>query len=60
LERVGRWLSSLTQSPEFPDAGTAELVRAALQDLRDRRALWHGNMEPNRRKEVLRTVFNES
>jgi len=59
LERVGRWLSSLTQSPEFPDTATAELVRTALQDLSDRRALWHGNMDEKRRKEILHAVFNE-
>jgi len=59
LERVGRWLSSLTESPEFSDTGTAQLVSAALQDLRDRRALWHGNMDEKRRKEILHAVFNE-
>src|SRR5208283_185182 len=42
LERIGQWFSLATQSPDFPDAQTTELVRLALQDLRDRRAMWHG------------------
>ena len=42
MERIGRWFSRATQSPDFPDAQTAELVQLTLQDLRDRRALWHG------------------
>jgi len=60
LEQVGRWLSLATQSPDFPDRATAELVSMTLQDLRDRRALWHGQMTPERREEILRAVFNES
>ena len=59
LERVGRWLSLITESPEFPDAGIAQLVAMTLQDLRDTRALWHGNMTPERRQEILRAVFDE-
>ncbi|MGH7951052.1 MAG: hypothetical protein ACREFE_03910 [Limisphaerales bacterium] len=42
LERIGKWFSLATQSPDFPDADTAELVRLTLQDLKDRRAMWHG------------------
>src|SRR5438094_251522 len=42
LERVGRWLASATQSTDFPDRPTAELVVLALQDLADGRAMWHG------------------
>lgn len=42
LERIGRWFSLATQSPDFPDTQTAELVQLTLQDLRDRRAMWHG------------------
>ena len=30
-----------------------------LQDLKDARALWHGNMTRERRQEILRAVFNE-
>ena len=60
LEQVGQWLSLATRSPDFPDRTTADLVVMALQDLKDRRALWHGKMTPQQREEVLRTVFNES
>ena len=60
LQRVGRWLSQATQSPDFPDRATAELVAMTLQDLNDRRALWHGTMNPERREQVLRAIFHES
>ena len=59
LERVGHWLSLLTQSSDFPDCATAELVQMTLQDLKDRRALWHGSVSAERRKEILRSIFNE-
>ncbi len=59
LEQVGRWLGLATQSPDFPDRGTAELVAMTLQDLKDARALWHGSMTRERREEILRAVFNE-
>ena len=59
LERVGHWLSSVTREPGFPDHASAELVAMTLQDLRDARALWHGNMRPEGRREILRTIFNE-
>jgi hypothetical protein len=59
LERVGHWLSLLTQSSDFPDCATAELVQMTLQDLKDRRALWHGTVPLERRKEILRSIFNE-
>jgi hypothetical protein len=59
LERVGHWLSLPTQSPDFPDSATAELVQMTLQDLKDRRALWHGTVPAERRKEILRSIFNE-
>ena len=48
LDRVGRWLSSATGSPDFPDPETANLVRLTLQDLEDTRSLWHGNSLKNR------------
>ena len=60
LTQVGHWLALTSQSPDFPDRTTAELVVMTLQDLQDRRALWHGNMPPERREEILRSVFNES
>jgi hypothetical protein len=60
LEHVGRWLSRATQSPDFPDRPTAELVAMTMQDLNDRRALWHGPMKREQREAVLREVFHES
>jgi hypothetical protein len=60
LERVGRWLSLVTQSPDSPDRATAELVSLTLQDLRDRRALWHGDMTHEQRDNILRTIFGET
>ncbi len=60
LERVGRWMSLVTQSRDFPDRATADLVAMTLQDLQDRRALWHGNVPKERREEILRAVFHES
>jgi len=59
LERVGRWLSLASSSPDFPDCATAELVAMTLRDLKDARAVWHGNLSQERRKEILRAVFNE-
>jgi hypothetical protein len=59
LERVGHWISQATRSADFPDHSIADLVQMTLQDLKDRRALWHGNVSAERRKEILRSVFNE-
>ena len=59
LERVGHWMSLTTQSPDFPDRSTAELVAMTLRDLQDAHALWHGNLSRERRQEILRAVFNE-
>jgi hypothetical protein len=60
LERWGRWFSLATQGRDFPDRPTAELVVMTLQDLKDRRALWHGKLKPKQREEILHAVFNES
>jgi hypothetical protein len=60
LEQAGRWLSRATQSSDYPDHATAELVAMTLQDLKDRRALWHGTLTPERREVILREVFHES
>ncbi len=59
LEGVGRWLAQATQGPDFPDRTTEELVAMTLQDLKDRRALWHGLMSEEAREEFLKTVFHE-
>jgi hypothetical protein len=57
LEHAGRWLARATQSPDFPDRATAELVAMTMQDLKDRRALWHGPMRGEQREAVLREIF---
>jgi hypothetical protein len=60
LESIGRWLSVATQSNDFPDRATADLVSMTLQDLKDRRALWHGRMKSQDQEKILRDIFNES
>ncbi len=60
LEHVGRWLARATQSPDFPDRATADLVAMTVQDIKDRRALWHGPMSREQRESVLRDIFHES
>ena len=57
LEHAGRWLLLAAQSPDFPDRATAGLVAMTVQDLKDRRALWHGRMGGEQREAVLREVF---
>ena len=59
LERVGAWMSRVSTGPDFPDRPTAELVALTLRDLKDARALWHGDMPSEPRQEILRAVFNE-
>lgn len=59
LEHVGHWLACVTQSPDFPDRATAELVSMTVQDVKDRRALWHGRMSREQRESVLRDIFHE-
>src|SRR5437773_7856052 len=46
LERVGNFLAQAVQTAGFSDRATAELVAMTLQDLKDRRALWHGKLKP--------------
>lgn len=61
LERVGRWLALATQSSDFPDRSTAELVVLTLRCLADRRAMWHGrSLTEKQRAEILKACFNES
>ena len=59
LERVGTWLSLATGTSDFPDRPTTELVAMTLQDLKDARAIWHGNMTSESHQEILHAVFNE-
>ena len=60
LEQAGRWLAMATQSPDFPDRTTAELVAMTLQHIKDRRSLWHGSISRDQRKEIMHAIFNES
>jgi hypothetical protein len=60
LERVGKWLSLATGSPDFPDPATSRLVALTLQDLKDTRSLWHGKTSKEERQKIMRAVFNES
>ena len=61
LERVGHWLSSATQSADFPDRSTAELVALTLRDLADVRAMWHGTgLSEEEKAQLLKTCCNES
>ena len=57
LEWLGRLMIMVTQDPEFKDRPLADLLASTLQDLRDRRALWHGNVTSAQREQVLREVF---
>jgi hypothetical protein len=60
LEHVGGWLGRVTQHSDYPDRSTAELVAMTVQDLKDRRALWHGQMSRDQREALLREIFDES
>ena len=61
LERAGRWLFGTTQSADFPDRSTADLVSMALQDLKDARAMWHGHqLSEEQKADLLKACFNES
>jgi hypothetical protein len=59
LEVVGRFISHATKDPQFPDQQFAGLVSSVIQDLRDRRAMWHTSISPDREKQILLKAFNE-
>jgi len=60
LERIGHWFFLATQSSDFPDAQLAELVKLTLQDLHDRRAMWHGKkMSAEDADKVIAACFPE-
>jgi len=60
LEKVGQWLNRSTQSADIHDPAIVQLLTATLQDLKDRRALWHGSLNSQQREEILRDLFHES
>ena len=60
LERVGRWLAATGKQPDFEDPETTGQIQLTLQDLRDSRAMWHGQVVEPRRREILRDCFRES
>ena|SRR5437867_4374741 len=41
--RFGRFLSMLSEHPDFPDRDTAEMVAATLRTLEDKLRMWHGS-----------------
>lgn len=60
LDQVGRWLSRIAQEPDFPDSNLASVISFTVQDLRDRRSLWHGPLSQDERDEILQAIFLES
>ena len=60
LERTGHFFQQTMSLAGFADTAMTELVAMTLQDLQDRRALWHGNLNPRTRQEILHAVFHES
>lgn len=60
LERVGRWLAATGGQADFEDPETTGQIQLTLQDLRDSRAMWHGQVSEARRREILRDCFHES
>ena len=57
LEWIGRVMITVTEDSKFQDRQFAEVIATTLQDLRDRRALWHGSMTAEQREQVLREIF---
>lgn len=60
LERTGNFFQQAMQVSGFADQAMTESVTMTLQDLKDRRALWHSKLKPQQREEILRAVFHES
>jgi len=60
LEQVGRWLTATANQPGFPDKATTEQIGRTLRDLQDARAMWHGQIQEDLRREILRDCFHES
>lgn len=60
MERVGQWLATAASQLGFDANVTTEQIQSTLQDLRDSRAMWHGDVPAPRKQEILRDCFNES
>ena len=60
LERVGQWLASAAIQVGSDPGPITEQIHLTLQDLRDSRAMWHGEVPSARREEILRDCFHES
>jgi hypothetical protein len=59
LLRVGEWIAATADQPGFEDRETMEQITMTLQDLRDSRSMWQGQIPESRRKEILRDCLNE-
>ena len=59
LERVGRWLATAA-TQLGSDLGTiTEQIRLTLQDLRDSKAMWRGEVPPGRKAVILRECYHD-
>jgi hypothetical protein len=55
----GRFLSLITQHPDFPVATVRENVSATLQTLRDKLPLWHSSVPKDKAEALLKAAFPE-
>jgi hypothetical protein len=53
LLQFGKLLSSVVESPDFPDKQLAAMVSATQQMLQDKLVMWHGTISQQRRKATL-------
>jgi hypothetical protein len=60
LERFGRWLAGEGSQLSDETNAAAEQIKFTLQDLHDSRAMWHGVVSEERKRQILRDYFNES
>lgn len=58
LEWIGGLITRSTEDPRFPDRRFADLIAAMIQDLQDRRAMWHSKMPTEQREQIVREIFN--
>jgi hypothetical protein len=59
LVRFGRFLTLITEHPEFHDAKLKGSVAATLQTLSDKIPLWHGTMPAYEADAILKAAFPE-